>query len=212
MSHELIPFHINSQNEGETVERNITHFSLGNIGIRFSIGRSAIYENCLLLKVTPMALIHDQFGEKVWIESQEKKQEYVLPVSPDEPLLLFTQTQYDHMQWSNKYIKLFWNREVLKINCVKSENGVMIYFKKLYWDGRSVTESNNARKTYALSEKDYDYSLSLANGLNEKEYGEFLQEEALRQIKFDEKDRRKEEVRESVNKVLKVVGLQLRES
>lgn len=185
-------------------------FSLGNIGLKLRVEASALPQ-CLSVFITPLTLE----GED-WSTHHQHSKELILPVHPQEPLLQFARQPFDHVQWGRKYVKLFWRREVLKIEIKNINNTYHLFFKKMYWDGADVDHSTQCRKTFSTTEKEYDYSMNLSVAMTKDEYVEFEEsqqdlDEIRKLIPVSEKTIDTSKKKENINKVLGYIGLQLKE-
>lgn len=203
----LIPF---TSEHVDTDSWDSVLFSLGNIGIKLRIEASALPQ-CLSVFITPLTLESEE-----WTTHHQHTRELILPVHPQEPLLQFARQPFDHVQWGKKYVKLFWKREVMKVEIRNINNTYHLFFKKMYWDGKDVDPMTQCRKTFATTEKDHDYSMNLSVAMTKDEYVEFEEsqqdlDEIRKLIPSPEGDSDGSKRKENVNKILGYLGLQLKE-
>lgn len=208
MTYELIP----TIQSNQTDRLDVFYFTIGNIGFKIRL-EAGLFERCLSVFIQPVALApHSTPKNPIWLDVGDNR-EFLLPMPTHETLLQYAKNPFDHIQWGVNSVKLFWQRDVLQISTIKTENSFILKFKKMYWDGASQVAETGIRKVYSVNEsKEEDYSINIANGLTRENFDLLIERNQL--IEDEEYNRfmKKEKQKERVNKLLNHIGLQVRET
>lgn len=185
------------------------NFTIGNIGLNIDFGISRI-SSCIAVYVTPI-ILNTSTNSEEWLLKEDETREYCVPVKEKESLLYFVRKEYDSIQWSKNTVKVFWGREVFKLWLEKNDKEeYILYFKKLYWDGKSMDSRNNIRLTYDLNKNiGYDYLLNITNDLTINDYLSLSDDECQNLLLKKEKEMTHTKKKSKLNKYLNKIGLQL---
>lgn len=153
-----------------------------------------------------------------WVRSGEKEEKY-LNTKKNEAMLFYLQNAFDHHQTTSEGICLFWYKQVIHIQCEKYGERFKFRIVKGIWkeNGSRYTREVQDEKGNPLPSpfNSYAYNFYLHDLPDTEKYELHQKELRKKEMEQEEKEKKlrdkKDLKRHKINKVLKVIGLQLAE-